>query len=47
MPTLQKQMRHADVRTTLEVYAHVLPDSQRLAVEGAAISTNVLIGTEK
>ena len=47
VPTLQKQMRHADVRTTLEVYAHVLPDSQRLAVEGAAISTNVLIGTEK
>jgi integrase len=46
LPTLQQQMRHADVRTTLEIYAHVLPDSQRLAVEGAAISTNVLIGTE-
>ncbi len=25
IPTLQQQMRHADVRTTLEVYAHVLP----------------------
>ena len=46
LPTLQQQMRHADVRTTLEIYAHVLPDSQRLAIEGASISTNVLIGTE-
>jgi integrase len=46
LPTLQQQMRHADVRTTLSVYAHVLPDSQRQAVEGAAISTNVLIATE-
>jgi len=46
IPTLQQQMRHADVRTTLEVYAHVLPDSQRQAVEGAAISTVVPIGTE-
>jgi integrase len=45
IPTLQQQMRHADVRTTLEVYAHVLPDSQRKAVEGAAISTNVPIST--
>ena len=27
LPTLQQQMRHADVRTTLEIYAHVLPDS--------------------
>jgi integrase len=45
IPTLQQQMRHADVRTTLEVYAHVLPDSQRQAVEGAAISTNVAIST--
>lgn len=44
--TLQQQMRHADVRTTLEIYAHVLPDSQRHAVEGAAISTVVPIGTE-
>lgn len=46
VPTLQQQMRHADVRTTLEIYAHVLPDSQRKAVEGAAISTVVPIGTE-
>ena len=45
IPTLQQQMRHADVRTTLEVYAHVLPDSQRQAVEGAAISTVVPIST--
>jgi len=47
IPTLQQQMRHADVRTTLEVYAHVLPDSQRQAVEGAAISTVVPISTIK
>jgi len=46
LPTLQAQMRHADVRTTLEVYAHVMPDSQRRAVEGAAIGTVVPIGTE-
>jgi len=26
---LQAQMRHADVRTTLKVYAHVIPKSQR------------------
>jgi integrase len=39
LPTLQQQMRHGDVRTTLSVYAHVLPESQRQAVEGAAIST--------
>lgn len=46
VPTLQQQMRHADVRTTLEIYAHELPGSQRQAVEGAAISTVVPIGTE-
>jgi len=29
----QQQMRHADARTTLEAYAHVIGDSQREAVE--------------
>jgi len=45
--TLQQQMRHADVGTTLRVYTHVLPDSQRQAVEGAAISTVGAISTRK
>jgi integrase len=27
IPVLQKQMRHADVRTTLALYAHVIPQS--------------------
>ena len=30
---LQTQMRHADVRTTLRVYAHVIPDSQQGSME--------------
>jgi integrase len=30
---LQNQMRHADVKTTLKVYAHVIPQSQRDAIE--------------
>jgi len=33
---LQTQMRHADVRTTLRVYAHVIPDSQRESMERIA-----------
>ena len=33
---LQTQMRHADVRTTLRVYAHVIPDSQRESMERVA-----------
>lgn len=45
---LQTQMRHADVRTTLKVYAHVIPQSQRDSMERIAkrsIGTNVPIGT--
>jgi integrase len=30
---LQSQLRHADVKTTLKVYAHVIPQSQRDAME--------------
>lgn len=47
LPALQQQMRHADVRTTLRVYAHVIPASQREAMErvGNSISTVVPIGT--
>ncbi len=45
---LQQQLRHADVRTTLKVYAHVIPQSQRDAMErigAGSIGTNVPIGT--
>jgi integrase len=41
LPVLQKQMRHADVRTTLSVYAHVIQGTQRDAMEAAAIGTRV------
>lgn len=45
---LQQQLRHADVRTTLKVYAHVIPQSQRDAMESigaGSIGTNVPIRT--
>jgi hypothetical protein len=44
----QTQMRHANVKSTLRVYAHIIPQSQRDAMERAsmAIGTNVPIGTE-
>jgi len=46
LPVLQQQMRHADVRTTLAIYAHAIPETQRDAMEKAAIGTRVLIGTQ-
>ena len=46
IPVLQQQMRHADVRTSLKVYAHAIPQSQRDAIEQISIGTNVPIGTE-
>jgi integrase len=48
LPTLQRQMRHADVRTTLRVYAHAIPSTQREVMEriGSSISTVVPIGTK-
>jgi integrase len=30
---LQNQLRHADVKTALKVYAHVIPQSQRDAMD--------------
>src|SRR5262249_49167467 len=33
LPVLQSQMRHADVRTTLRIYSHVVQQSQRDAME--------------
>jgi integrase len=49
LTVLQTQMRHADVKTTLRFYTHVIPQSQRDAIEriGLSISTVVPIGTEK
>lgn len=50
LPDLQKQMRHADVRTTLRIYSHSIPSSQRAAMERLAdslsIGTNAPIGTQ-
>jgi integrase len=34
LSALQSQMRHADVATTLRIYAHVIQQSQRDAMEG-------------
>ena len=47
LTVLQHQMRHADVKTTLRVYAHIIPESQRAAMEHATLSigTGVPIGT--
>jgi integrase len=48
IPVLQAQMRHADVRTTLKVYAHAIPQTQRDVMKkvGQSISALVPIGTE-
>jgi hypothetical protein len=40
---LQTQMRHPDVRTTLKVYAYVIPQSQRESMERIAARS---IGTK-
>jgi integrase len=50
MTVLQQQMRHADVRTTLAIYSHAIPETQRDAMEKLAelsIGTFVPIGTAK
>jgi len=36
VPVARQQLGHADSRTTLNVYAHLVPDSQRVAVERIA-----------
>ena len=36
---LQSQLRHADVKTTLRVYAHVIPQSQRDAMENLGVQS--------
>jgi integrase len=47
IPVLQKQMRHADVRTTLSVYTHVIPQSQRDAMEAVSIGTAPVMEQEQ
>jgi integrase len=50
LPVLQQQMRHADIRTTLRVYAHVISKTHRDFMESVglrSIGTNVPIGTER
>ena len=42
---LQQQLRHADVKTTLRIYAHAIPASQREAMEHISIGTEIPIGT--
>ena len=50
LPDLQKQMRHADVRTTLSIFSHSIPSTLRAAMESVApiesIGTKVPIGTQ-
>jgi site-specific recombinase XerD len=33
LTVLQSQLRHSDIRTTLKLYSHVIPESQRAAME--------------
>jgi integrase len=50
LPVLQQQMRHADIRTTLRVYAHVISKTHREFMESVglrSIGTKVPIGTER
>jgi site-specific recombinase XerD len=33
LTVLQQQLRHADIKTTLKLYSHVIPESQQAAME--------------
>jgi integrase len=44
LSVLQKQMRHSDVATTLRIYTHAIPQSQRDAMQ--AMSTQAPISTQ-
>jgi len=49
LPVLQRQMRHADVRTTLRIYIHLVSETHVDVMERLAqrsIGTKVPIGTE-
>jgi integrase len=39
LTVLQNQLRHADVKTTLKIYAHVIPQSQRDAMENLGVQS--------
>jgi integrase len=46
LTVLQSQLRHADVKTTLKVYTHAIPQSQRDAMEqvgGQSLRSNVTL----
>jgi integrase len=45
LSVLQKQLRHADVATTLRVYTHAIPQSQRDAMEGVTLQSVRQTGT--
>ena len=50
LPVLQRQMRHADVRTTLRIYSHLVSETHRECMEKLgkrSSGTNVPIGTEQ
>jgi integrase len=38
LTALQIQMRHADVKTTLRIYSHVIPQSQRGVMKNLGIN---------
>jgi integrase len=49
LPALQRQMRHADVRTTLKIYSNLVSETRVDVMEKLAqrsIGTNVAISTE-
>ena len=45
LSVLQKQLRHSDVATTLRIYTHAIPQSQRDAMEGVTLQRVLPIGT--
>jgi integrase len=45
LTALQRQMRHADIATTLRIYTHAIPQSQRDAMEGVNLQPVLSNGT--
>jgi integrase len=46
LTVLQHQLRHADIKTTLKLYSHVIPQSQRDAMEQVGGFDQSLLNTE-